>query len=336
MSCRNLSLFDGYVGLTSYHREPIMLSRVALLAVVCLAPVCPLQAQTPSRDEVRHVQHQAVDREFVLHRPAAAISAGPAPLVVVLHGLGGTHGSTHNRGYEPTADRERFIVAYPQGIESRWSYGRSVSDRPMPRIGEEQVDDVGFLSRIVDALVAEQIVDRSRVFVVGVSNGALMAYTVACSMTRRLAAVAALLSPMTDLQVEDCKPEGTIPIMMLGGTHDQSMPYDGVKLEFGGLLSMRDTIGLWRQVNKCDGFQDRPVSHRNSDDPTRVLVMHWTTCADGVEILSYRIEGGGHRLPSLLAASDTEREWEMVAGARNRDIETAEEVWSFFKRFSRP
>ena len=311
-----------------------MLLRVGLLAGICLAPACPLQAQGPSPQQIRHVDHQETSREFILYRPAA-IAEGPAPLVVVLHGLGGTASNTRNRGYEPIAEREGFIVAYPQGIENRWSYGRPVTDRLMPRVGDEQVDDIGFLARVVDTLVAQQIVDRSRVFVVGLSNGALMAYTAACSMTRRFAAVAALLSPMTDLQVEDCKPEGTIPIMVLGGTQDSSMPYGGAKLQSGSLLSMRDTIGFWRQANKCDRFELKPVSHRNADDPTRVEVMHWNTCADGVEIISYRIEGGGHRSPSLAAPSDREREWEQIAGARNRDIETAEEVWSFFRRFSR-
>jgi polyhydroxybutyrate depolymerase len=63
--------------------------------------------------------------------------------------------------------------------------------------------------------------------------------------------------------------------------------------------------------------------------------MHWTTCADGVEIVSYRVEGGGHHAPSLAPASDAAREWELKFGARNRDIDTAEEVWSFFRRFSR-
>jgi polyhydroxybutyrate depolymerase len=276
-----------------------------------------------------------VGREFILYRPAAAIAAGAAPLVVVLHGLGVSVRDTRNWGYEPIADREGLIVAYPRGIESRWSYGRPVSKLPMPRVGEEQVDDIDFLARLLDTLVAEQLADRSRVFVVGLSNGALMAYTAACAMTRRLAAVAALLSPMTDLQIEDCKPEGTIPIMVLAGTHDRSMPYGGAKLQSGSLVSVPDTIGHWRQVNTCDGFQVRPVSHRNSDDLTRVTVMHWTTCADGVEIVSYRVDGGGHHAPSLAPASDAAREWEQKLGARNRDIDTAEEVWSFFRRFSR-
>jgi len=313
----------------------IMLARVGLLAAICVAPVWPLQAQGPARDETRYVEHQGVGREVILYRPAAALSAGAAPLVVVLHGLGVSVRDTRNWGYEPIADREGLIVAYPRGIESRWSYGRPVSNRSMPRVGEEQADDIGFLARLLDTLVAEQLADRSRVFVVGLSNGALMAYTAACSMTRRFAAAAALLSPMTDLQIEDCKPEGTIPIMVLAGTHDRSMPYGGARLQSGSLVSIPDTIGHWRRVNSCDRFQVRPVAHRSSDDLTRVTVMHWSPCADGVEIASYRVEGGGHHAPSLAPASDAAREWERKAGARNRDIDTAEEVWSFFRRFSR-
>jgi polyhydroxybutyrate depolymerase len=313
-----------------------MLPRVGLLAAICVAPVWPLQAQGPAADAIRYVvEHQGVGREFILYRPAAAIAAGAAPLVVVLHGLGVSVRDTRNWGYEPIADREGLIVAYPRGIDSRWSYGRPVSRLQMPRVGEEQADDIGFLARLLDTLVAEQLADRSRLFVVGLSNGALMAYAAACAMTRRLAAVAALLSPMTDLQIEDCKPEGAIPIMVLAGTHDRSMPYGGAKLQSGSLVSIPDTIGHWRQVNTCDGFQVRPVPHRSSDDLTRLTVMHWATCADGVEIVSYRVDGGGHHAPSLAPRGDAEREWEQKFGARNRDIDTAEEVWSFFRRFSR-
>jgi polyhydroxybutyrate depolymerase len=312
-----------------------MMLRMGSFAAVCLVLVCSLQAQERSGDGIRYIEHQGVARAFVLYRPEPTTSAGPRPLIVVLHGLGGNASRTRNWGYEAVADREGFIVAYPQGIENRWSYGRPVSARPMPRVGDEQVDDIGFLARLVDTLVSEQLADRSRVFLVGVSNGGVMAYTVACSMTRRFAAVAALLSPMTNLQIEDCKPDGTISVMLLAGTADRSMPYNGVKLEFGGLVSVPDTVEYWRQVNKCGEFRVTPVPHRDPDDPTRVEVMHWPRCADGSSVVSYRVEGGGHRAPSLAPASEAEREWTQVAGAKNRDIETSEEVWKFFQRFAR-
>jgi polyhydroxybutyrate depolymerase len=313
-----------------------MLLRMGSFAAVCLVQVCSLQAQDRSPNGIRYIEHQRVAREFVLYRPESTISAGPRPLIVLLHGLGGNAGRTRTWGYEAVADREGFIVAYPQGIENRWSYGRSVSGQSMPRVGDEQVDDVGFLGRLVDTLVSEQLADRSRVYVVGVSNGGVMAYTVACSMTRRFAAVAALLAPMTDLQIEDCRPDGKISIMMLAGTADGSMPYGGFKLQFGGLVSVPATVEYWRQVNKCGESQVTPVPHRDANDPTSVEVMHWPTCADGTSVVSYRIEGGGHRTPSLAPASEAEREWVQVVGAKNRDIETAEEVWKFFQRFARP
>src|SRR5262245_41709312 len=308
----------------------MMRPRMGLSVAICLVLVCSLQAQDRLPDEIRHIEHQGVAREFTLYRPATTISAGPRPLIVVLHGLGGNASRTRNWGYEAVADREGLVVAYPQGIENRWSYGRSVTVRTMRRVGAEQVDDTGFLARLVDRLVSEQLVDRSRVFLVGVSNGGLMAYTAACSMTRRFAAVAALLSSMTNLQIEDCRPDGPISILALGGTADRSMPYGGIKLPHGSLVSVPDTVEYWRQANKCDQSQIAPVPHRNANDPTSVTVTRWSTCADGVEVASYRIEGGGHRAPSLAPASDAEREWEQVAGAKNRDIETADEVWKFF------
>jgi polyhydroxybutyrate depolymerase len=312
-----------------------MLLRVVLSIAACLALVCSAHAQGQSPDEVRHIQHQGIAREFILYRPAPKPAEGPRPLIVVLHGLGGTASDTRNWGYEPVADREGIVIAYPQGIEERWSYGRPITNRPMPRIGATQVDDIGFIGKLVDALIAERLADRSRVYVVGLSNGALMAYTAACSMTRRLAAAAALLSPMTSLQIEDCRPDGTIPLLVLGGTHDRMMAYHGVKLPAGSLASMRDTIRYWRKINGCDRFRLTGLPHRNADDPTKVALMRWETCAAGSEIVSYRIEGGGHRAPSLAPPSDREQEWERKAGVRNRDIETPEEVWSFFKRFSR-
>src|SRR5262245_2378907 len=313
----------------------MMRPRMGLSVAICLVLVCSLQAQDRLPDEIRHIEHQGVAREFTLYRPATTISAGPRPLIVVLHGLGGNASRTRNWGYEAVADREGLVVAYPQGIENRWSYGRSVTVRTMRRVGAEQVDDIGFLARLVDRLVSEQLVDRSRVFLVGVSNGGLMAYTAACSMTRRFAAVAALLSSLTNLQIEDCRPDRSITIMALAGTAGGSMPYGGVKLEGGGLVWVRNTVGYWRQVNKCGEFQVTPVPHRDRNDPTSVEVMHWPACADGTSVISYRIKDGGHRAPSLAPASEAEREWAQVAGAKNRDIETAEEVWKFFQRFSR-
>jgi polyhydroxybutyrate depolymerase len=312
-----------------------MLSRVGLSVAIGLVLGCAGHAQDRLPDGIRYIEHQGVAREFTLYRPAPAISPGPRPLVVVLHGLGGTASRSRGWGYEAVADREGFIVAYPQGIDRRWSYGRPLTDRPMPRVGDEQVDDIGFLGRLVDTLASEGLADRSRVYLVGVSNGGLMAYTAACAMTRRFAAVAALLSPMTSLQIEDCRPDGAISILVLGGTADRSMPYDGVKLEAGRLVSMPETVEYWRQANTCGQSRVTPVPHRSSNDPTSVTVTRWSACADGVEVASYRIEGGGHRAPSLVPASDAEPEWERIAGAKNRDIETADEVWQFFRGFSR-
>ena len=75
------------------------------------------------------------------------------------------------------------------------------------------------------------------------------------------------------------------------------------------------------------------MPHRDNQDPTRISETEWSECKIGSRLRLYRVEGGGHQLPSLVGAAPP------AAGARtrlrNRDIETAEEVWSFFKSIAR-
>src|SRR5262245_38552755 len=99
-----------------------MLLRVGLVAAICVAPVCPLQAQGLLPDEVRYVEHQAVGRKFILYRPGTVrrVPVHSSSFFTVWEA--GTAADSRNWGYEPIADREGFIMAYPQGIESRWSY----------------------------------------------------------------------------------------------------------------------------------------------------------------------------------------------------------------------
>src|SRR5262249_1533115 len=134
-----------------------MLPRIGLSVAIWLGLAGALQAQDRPPDETRSIGQQGGARQFVLSRPRSTICAGPRPVFVLLHGLRRTGSRTRSWGYEAVADREGFIVAYPQGIDGSWSYGRPLTDRSMPRIGHGDVDDIGFLGRLVDTLVSEQL-----------------------------------------------------------------------------------------------------------------------------------------------------------------------------------
>src|SRR5262245_18700560 len=157
------------------------------------------------------VEVQGIARRADVHAPAASASR---PLIIALHGL--RQPVTRLRedlGLDAIADRDGFVVAYPEGIEQRWNYGRQL-------VAPIESDDVAFLRALIARLVGSHRVDARRVYLIGVSNGGLMAYRVACEMGAEFAAVAAFISPMSDLQQEDCPSGRSVPLLILAGNAD--------------------------------------------------------------------------------------------------------------------
>jgi polyhydroxybutyrate depolymerase len=284
-------------------------------------------------DELLKLSHQGVQRAALLHQPAPTVGH-PAPVLIALHGLGGT-GSDFERssGFDAVADREGFAVVYPDAIDGKWSYGRPII-AAMPMIGDQTVDDLGFLRMVIGELVDRKVADPSRIYVSGVSRGGLMTYTLACALSDRIAAVAPMITGMTDHQIEDCHPGRPMPLMLIAGTNDNAQIYDGWIYAAGRQASVVESLEYWRVLDGCTGQEGEPLPHRNPSDRTRVTVIKWTGCRNDTEILLYKVIGGGHQLPSL--AEDTNPMNEQKRGFRNHDIESAEEVWSFVKQFSLP
>lgn len=297
----------------------------ALLATALLA----LGMSAAHAEDALKLSHRGVERTAVLYRPAAI--AGPAPLVIALHGLGGNGQNYRNyAGIDAAADREGFIAVYPDAIEGAWSYGRPIV-RPMPAINGETVDDVGFIRALIDDLVNRKLADPARVYVTGISRGGLMAFTLACALADKIAAAAPLIAGMTDHQREDCRPARPVPLMVLAGTADSTQSFAGAQADHGRLLSVPETMDFWRTRYGCAGRDVRRLPHRDPADRTQVTLLDWKGCAARLRL--YRIEGGGHQIPSIGGADNPMLEQKF--GPRNRDIDTADEVWAFFNSIPR-
>src|SRR5262245_45462812 len=149
------------------------------LAVLAWLAWAPTGAAEPLALEVGGLVRRAE-----IHAPAGG--EGPRPLVIALHGL--RQPVENLRGklrLAALAERERFVGAYPHGIEQRWNYGRQLVVA-MPLVEGKQVDDIAFFRALIARLVASDRVDPRRIYLLGVSNGALMAYRVACEMGREI------------------------------------------------------------------------------------------------------------------------------------------------------
>lgn len=274
---------------------------------------------------------QNVTRKFVLYRPEG--QSGPLPLVIALHGLNQTVDELRaSWTMDGVASREKFAVVYPLALSGRWGY----SERRPVKLSDYHtlVDDVGFLGQVVGKLVAERVADPLRVYVAGVSNGGLMAWTLACEAPERFTAIAPLITGMVDHQIEHCQPKRLVPLMVIAGTDDWMQSYDGGMGKGFRLLSIPETLEFWRQKRGCMGRSRQVLRRRGakSFDPTRAVLIEWTECTDPARLRFYRIEGGGHSLPTFMPP--TSEQEKARHGGRSQAIQTAESLWRFFKAVS--
>ncbi|MGV1768010.1 alpha/beta hydrolase family esterase [Rhizobium rhizogenes] len=308
-----------------------MLETLLRLAIVSLALIGSTSAYA---DEKLTYALQGTTRSAILHAPTATVGHA-APLVIALYGSGdNAKHFQQSIGFDAVADRENFVVVYPEAIDAHWNYGRPV--RKMPLLNGQQVDDVGFIRTLIDDLITRKLVDENRVYVTGFSRGSQLSFTLACALPDKIAAIAPVSGLMTEFQIDDCRPGHPMPIMMVNGTSDNTLLYDGFLSQDYRQLSVPETLDYWRRTNGCTGEEDiKTLPHINDHDRTHVSLYSWTGCSAGTGIRFYRIENGGHRWPRLVNSGNTDPIRSVGFGHRNGDIETAVEIWDFFKQYQR-
>ncbi|GAC1397614.1 MAG: PHB depolymerase family esterase [Pyrinomonadaceae bacterium] len=301
--------------------------QVALLGwllLLCFQPTCG-QKREQQQQQLRVGE---TTRTYVFHVPATYQKTQPVPLVFVLHG-GGSQGKGASRlsAMSELAERENFIVVYPDGINQHWNDGRATI--------RVHTDDVTFIGVLLEYFAHEYNIDRKRVYATGISNGGMMAQRLACEMSDRIAAVVSVAAAMPqDLQPK-CKPLRPISVMLINGTDDPLVPYNGGEIGkvggggYGGkVLSSAATIKFWLAHDNCS---TQPVSERLPDtdpnDGTRVRRDVYGKCKDNREAALYTIEGGGHAW-----AGSFQYLPEHFIGKTSRDINASETIWDFFKR----
>ena len=259
---------------------------------------------------------------------------------MLLHGHLGTAANALGGGRAPSplsawlevAEREKVLVAALQGLKGSdnrtgWHDCRKDAD------ANPRVDDVAFASRVAQKLIDEGRADRERVYVMGMSNGAMMTLRLALEMRPAPAAVAAVAGTMAAESECTGKPRPT-SVLLIHGTADPLVPYagGGVGLgesrDRGSVWSVSATRDFWLRI---DGLENaKPIEYsfpHHGDDPTRARRATYGTDA-GPQVVVLTVENGGHVEPSERFHYGAL--YSRVVGAQNRDLEAAEEAWSFF------
>lgn len=156
-------------------------------------------------------------RNYILHVPASYNSNSAIPLMIAIHGHSWTASRFQNTSQiDKLSDSKNFIVAYPDGEGGMWNAGNCCST-----LG---TDDVTLISGIIDSITSSYNIDKTRVWVLGHSNGAMMAYRSACEISEKVTAIAVGGGTFAAFS---CKPAKPVSVLAIHGTDDQTLPIDG-------------------------------------------------------------------------------------------------------------
>jgi len=242
---------------------------------------------------------------------------------MALHGLGGTgEGTMKLTGFNEVADKEGFVVVYPDGLNRLWKCN-GFSD-----------DDVNFLSSLIDYLEESLNLDKNRIYVAGMSNGGLMCYRLATEIPDKIAAIAPVVASMTSYQEENFSPPKAISVLIMNGTEDPIMPWNGgnivikSEVKFGSVISTYDTVKFWVENNNCSSEAEiKDMEDKDPGDGAKVREEIYPGGDNNTEVILYAIEGGGHNWPGAFRYGSEER-----IGKTCYDIDGSEVIWEFFKR----
>lgn len=281
-------------------------STALLLSCKRDVPPSPPEAETPvERPAAATEPEPPVDpaiesRPYALHVPASYDPSRPVPLVLLLHGYGSS-GEEHARyfGMKALADRETFLLAHPDGTLDRegmrfWNATDACCDHD--RTG---VDDVAWLTALIDDVKQRYRVDPARVFVIGHSNGGFMAHRLACEIPERIAGIVSVAGA-TWLDSDVCTGEGAVAVLQVHGDADPWIPYAGGRPRKdprrARIPGAKETVARWAARNGC-APEATPVDGRHDFDDavpgTETRIERHLGCDAGAAEL-WTLEKGGH------------------------------------------
>jgi poly(3-hydroxybutyrate) depolymerase len=212
--------------------------------------------------------NQGVMRTFILHKPSGTSS--PA-LVINMHGYGLTASQQQSFSrFDDIADREKFIVVYPNGIgaEQSWDIGGN--------------RDVNFISALIDTMNKRYTIDLNRVHATGFSMGCMMCYRLACALATRIASIGSVAGSSNS--TNSSRP---VPVLHIHGTADTYVDYS----------SVAGTISGWVNRNGCPSTPVTTDPYPPSNPNSVVKKDYYGLCQDSSEVILLTVEGGGHYWP---------------------------------------
>lgn len=279
---------------------------------------------------------EGTPRRWLVSAPAWRAGSDPLPLVLDFHGLAegaDIHAQTTQLGQ--LGIEKGFVTVFPHGT------GDPVGWNVSPVVGANR--DLRYVGALLDRVELERCIDTARVYATGLSNGAMMASTVGCALSDRIAAIA----PVSGLMLpQPCRPSHPMPVLTMHGTADPILLFNGgvgtgalsaaLHGAGGGVSTTTvpadldgpgypDTVRRWARLDGCRAtFHEEPISG--------AVIRRTFDCPADTSVVFLIVKGGGHSWPS----SKFSRSIQRIVGSTTFDIDASQEVWRFLRRFRLP
>lgn len=323
-------------------------------------------------------------RGYDVHVPSGYDCTTPTPVVLAIHGGSGNAMAMarstcpmpwRGLGKRPEdieaegcldrlADRERFIVVYPNGTldpdnpirnARTWNAGGGEHGYHCASFlaCKQNVDDLAYFNALLDDVERRFSVDPARVYATGISNGAAMSYRLGCELADRIAAIAPVAGADQFVTGHACEPSRPVPLLHIHGTQDSWWLFRGgpngrrgfegkhvsvCESVWGSRRCPEDertssTLQGWAERNGCsEGLVETAI------EPSRPAAVRIVpkTCPSGAEVELVRLDDGGHTWP---------RGWQYLpaeprgllpgVGPVSPSLDANETIWAFFARHPR-
>ncbi len=282
----------------------------------------------------KNLQVDGVKRTFYIYRPEKAKTDHKLPLVLILHGGGGNplQVAKHTQ-FQALAEKHGFVVIFPEGLNKHWNDGRKIKAHEKQ---DRTISDIKFIRQLVKEAVTNFNIAPRNIFAAGISNGGFMCQRLAVEASDIFAAVVSVAASLQECW-KDTKPAGKISIMLINGTADPLVPYNGgtvsikfpllgVTLKRGKIISTDQTIEYWLKNND---LKVKPVITNLKDidpkDGCHAIRYDWQTQALRPKVVLIKVINGGHTWPGKKRNLSKRRVSKIC-----QDFEASETIWLFF------
>ena len=268
-----------------------------------------------------------IKRHFVVKEPSSWNKKDKIPLIIALHGGGSSWRKFNNGTTKHTLDietnRKKILLILPQGIKNHWNDGRTALNN--------KVDDVKFISKLIDFAIQKQHVNPNKIYVTGMSNGGMMAIRLGIELPNKIKAIAAV-SALMNSKIRYKKLKKSVSFMLIHGTEDPIIPFAGGEIKAfsfaksrGKVISARETLDYFSDNNVCTTRPIKSFQDKRPFDKTSLNIELYNRCYGSAQVEFIQVNNGGHAWPGGKQYLPVN-----IIGRASREINASKTIVNFF------